>query len=100
MEMLKQLVLASLTVLSFGVILAQSNGTEIGKFTVWHPTLLNLGFEWSIIGDENRNAIVEVQFRTVGENKWRDAMPLVRFGSERVFRAREHLDYAVPDDFA
>ena len=98
--MLKQLIFVCLTVLSFGTILAQSNGTEVGKFTVEHPTLLNLGFEWSIIGDENRNAIVEVQFRTVGETKWRDAMPLLRIGGERVFRAREHLDYTVPNGFA
>ena len=27
-------------------------------------------------------------------------MPLVRMGGERVFRAREHLDYTVPDGFA
>ena len=29
-----------------------------GKFVVEHPTLLNLGFEWEIHGDANRNATV------------------------------------------
>ena len=63
--MFKQLILLCLIVLSFGTILAQKNATEAGKFTVEHPTLLNLGFEWSISGDENRNAKVEVQFRAL-----------------------------------
>ena len=31
---------------------------------------------------------------------WRDALPLVRIGGERVFRQRENLDYTVPDGFA
>lgn len=98
--MLKQSILICLTVLCFGMVQAQQNATEAGKFTVEHPTLLNLGFEWSITGDENRNATVEVQFRAVGEREWRDAMPLVRIGGERIFRAREHLDYTVPDGFS
>lgn len=98
--MFKQSILLCLAILSFGTILAQKNATEAGMFTAEHPTLLNLGFEWSISGDENRNAKVEVQFRAVGENKWRDAMPLVRIGGEHIFRAREHLDYTVPNGFA
>jgi hypothetical protein len=32
-------------------------GTEAGRFVVEHPTLVNLGFEWSIRGDENRNRV-------------------------------------------
>jgi hypothetical protein len=80
--------------------LAQSNATQVGKFVVEHPTLLNLGFEWPITGDANRNATVTVQFRPVGETSWRNALPLVRIGGERVFREREHLDYTVPQGFA
>src|SRR5688500_5595351 len=76
------------------------NGTEAGRFVVEHPTLLNLGFEWSIRGDANRNASVEVEFRAAGESAWRRGLPLVRIGGERVFRAREHLEYVVPDGFA
>jgi hypothetical protein len=76
------------------------NATETGKFTVEHPTLVNLGFEWAIRGDANRNATVDVEFRAVGETAWRKALPLVRVGGERVFRAREHLEYVVPDGFA
>ncbi len=76
------------------------NGTNAGRFVVEHPTLLNLGFEWAIRGDANRNATVSVEFRAVGESAWRPALPMVRIGGERVFRKREHLDYTVPDGFA
>ncbi|HYZ84235.1 MAG TPA: hypothetical protein VE621_07520, partial [Bryobacteraceae bacterium] len=74
--------------------------TEAGKFVVEHPTLLNLGFEWSISGDTNRNATVSAEYRKVGEPSWRPALPLVRIGGEKVFRRRENLDYTVPDGFA
>jgi hypothetical protein len=76
------------------------NRTLAGKFVVEHPTLLNLGFEWEIRGDANRNATVTVQFRAVGESGWRQALPLVRIGGENVYRRRENLDYTVPDGFA
>jgi len=76
------------------------NTTAAGKFVVEHPTLLNLGFEWEIRGDANRNATVAVQFRAVGETDWRQALPLVRIGGENVYRRRENLDYTVPDGFA
>ncbi len=76
------------------------DSTRAGRFTVEHPTLRNLGFEWTISGDANRNASVKVEFRRVGESAWREALPLVRVGGERIFRTREHLDYTVPDGFA
>src|SRR6516162_11496805 len=74
--------------------------TLAGRFVVEHPTLVNLGFEWGIRGDANRNATVAVEFRAVGESGWREALPLVRIGGENVYRRREHLDYTVPDGFA
>ena len=37
-----------------------------GVFRFEPPTLLNLGFEWDIAGDDNRNAAVEVSFREKG----------------------------------
>ena len=76
------------------------DATQAGRFVVEHPTLLNLGFEWAIAGDANRNAAVSVEFRAVGESAWRKGLPLVRVGGERIFRTREHLDYTVPDGFA
>ena len=76
------------------------DSTRAGRFTVEHPTLHNLGFEWAITGDDNRNASVTVEFRRVGDAEWRSALPLVRVGGERIFRKREHLEYTVPDGFA
>lgn len=76
------------------------NGTRVGSFVVEHPTLLNLGFEWPIRGDANRNATVLVQYRRVNDSEWRPALPLARIGGEKIYREREHLDYTVPDGFA
>lgn len=80
--------------------LQAQNAVRAGRFHVEHPTLMNLGFEWAIEGDANRNATVAVQFRAAGESKWRDALPLVRIGGENVYRRRENLDYTVPHGFA
>ncbi len=92
----------SLILLSVGLLHTAhaENGTRAGRFTVEHPTLHNLGFEWTISGDANRNASVAVDFRRPGDSSWKRALPLVRIGGERVFRKREHLDYTVPDGFA
>src|ERR1700733_13036215 len=76
------------------------NSTLAGEFVAEHPTLMNLGFEWGIRGDANRNATVNVEFRAAGETDWRQALPLVRIGGENVYRRRENLDYTVPDGFA
>jgi hypothetical protein len=85
------------------LLVAQANaedGIKAGRFTVEHPTLHNLGFEWEIEGDANRNAAVAVRFRKVEESEWHQALPLLRIGGEKVYRRREHLDYTVPDGFA
>jgi len=86
--------------LFLAITLSAQNGTQAGRFVVEHPTLLNLGFEWFIDGDANRNATVAVQFRAVGESAWRPALPLLRMGGERIFRKMEGLEYKVPNGFA
>jgi hypothetical protein len=80
--------------------LAAQNSTSSGRFHVEHPTLLNLGFEWLIDGDADRNATVEVRFRKTGTAEWRPALPLLRIGGERVYRDRESMTYTVPHGFA
>ena len=80
--------------------LQAQNSTRAGRFHVEHPTLLNLGFEWSIEGDANRNASVEVRFRKESTTEWRPALPLLRIGGERVYRDRESMTYTVPEGFA
>ena len=81
-------------------ILQAQNAARSGRFHVEHPTLLNLGFEWLIDGDANRNSTVELRFRKVGTTAWRPALPLLRIGGERVFRDRESMTYTVPQGFA
>ena len=37
-----------------------------GELLIEPATLINLGFEWFIQGDSNRNAVVEVSYRKTG----------------------------------
>lgn len=55
-----------------------------GELIVAPPTLLSLGFDWWIDGDENRTARVDVSFRRKGSADWRTALPLLRLQNEIV----------------
>src|SRR5688572_18043681 len=55
-----------------------------GELMVEPPTLINLGFEWLIEGDDNRNAVVAVSYRKLGESAWKYGLPLLRLHGERV----------------
>jgi hypothetical protein len=70
-----------------------------GEFIIEHPTLINLGFEWHIDGDANRNASVEVSYRKQGETAWHQAMPLLRLHGEQVFQ-RNVFNLVTPNMFA
>jgi len=76
------------------------DAVQAGHLVIEPPTLICLGFEWEIAGDENRNASVQAEYRVSGETGWKEALPLLRIGGERVFRSAEHLDYTVADRFA
>src|ERR1700729_2380976 len=54
------------------------------NFYVEPPTLISLGFEWQIEGDDNRNASVAVSWRKKGEGAWKEGLPLLRIGNERL----------------
>lgn len=75
------------------------DSTTPGEFVIEPPTLENLGFEWFISGDENRNAVVEVSFRPRGAQSWQSAQPMLRLGDERILN-RTQLDVVVPRMFA
>lgn len=77
-----------------------NNAVTAGEFIVEPATIHNLGFEWKISGDDNHNATVAVQYRKVGETNWREALPLLRIGDEKVGRARNFLEYWTPRMFA
>ena len=80
--------------------LSASDSVTAGEFIVEPATFHNAGFEWKISGDDNRNATVSVRFREVGETSWREGQSLLRIGDERVWRAREYLEYWTPRMFA
>ena len=52
------------------VAFENENRTESGLFVIESPTLINLGFEWYIRGDDNHNAVVQVAYRKKGEGAW------------------------------
>ena len=82
--------------LTAGFDVQASNAVTAERFIVEPPTLICLGFEWEISGDANRNASVTVEYRRPGEAAWRQGMPLLRMGGEKIFRA----PYTVPHRFA
>src|SRR5689334_3858097 len=78
---------------------AKSNVVTVGEFVIDPPTLINLGFEWMIQGDDNRNAAVAVTYRKKGESQWRQGMPLLRLQNEEIFQG-DRLDLVSPNMFA
>jgi hypothetical protein len=55
-----------------------------GAASVEPPTLVSLGIDWSIDGDDNRNAAVAVEYRQAGTTEWRTGLPLMRLQNEQV----------------
>jgi hypothetical protein len=92
------LLLAVSALLVQGVFAA--NPTVAGRLHVEPSTFENLGFEWPIEGDANRDATVKVWYREAGQTAWKAALPLLRIGGERIYRDREWLSYIVPEGFA
>jgi hypothetical protein len=75
------------------------NAIVAGELLIEPPTLINLGFEWFIQGDANRNASVAVSYRKQGDAAWRDALPLLRLQGERIY-AESRVDVISPNMFA
>ncbi len=80
--------------------------TIAGELIAERPTLVSLGFEWRISGDDNRNARVEVAYRKKGERPWRNGLPLLRLQHEQVQGGipreggRHYFSYVAPNMFA
>lgn len=67
------------------------DATIPGEPVAPYPTLINLGIEWPIEGDDNLNGVVNVRCRAAGETDWRAAMPLRRVPAGKTSRpATEH----------
>src|SRR5262245_51809033 len=80
-------------------VASEGNEIRMGEFLVDPPTLINLGFEWFVDGDDNRNARVDVSYRRQGETQWKSALPLLRLQGERVYQGPQ-LDVISPNMFA
>ena len=100
---MKTKLLLALAILGFVHIASGSalaaNPTKAGEFIVDPPTLINLGFEWFIDGDDNRNAGVAVTYRKQGETRWLQALPLLRLQGERIYNGLQ-IDVVSPNMFA
>ena len=71
-----------------------------GELVIDHPTLINLGFEWVIQGDDNRNANVDVSYRKQGETVWKQGLPLLRLHGERIYQTEGVFNVISPNMFA
>ena len=65
-----------------------------GAVNVDRPTLVTLGVQLLISGDDDHDAAVTVRYRETGAGTWRDAMPLFRVHPESV------VGRTVPEQFA
>lgn len=91
----------SMILLSFPYLLQAQNAVKGAEFIIEPPTLENLGFEWYIEGDDNRNSTVKVEYRLAGTNNaWIEGMPLLRIGGPGHYIERAGIDYTVPHMFA
>jgi hypothetical protein len=76
-----------------------ANSTVVGELYVEPPTLINLGFEWRITGDDNHNATVTVLYRKKGTQTWYPGLPWLRLNAERVL-SNVRFDVISPNMFA
>ena len=76
------------------------DGTTAGELIVEPATLNALGFEWTIDGDDNRNAAVAVAYRAEGTSDWQAGLPLLRIQNEEMRNVYNAFDYTAPNMFA
>ena len=102
---MRQILLAIAAIIALTNSAAADNAVKPGDFVVERSTLLSLGFEWKIGGDENRNAMVKVTYRQTGSTAWKQALPLFRMGGEFIAGPKpqfgpNYYNYTVPPGFA
>lgn len=76
------------------------NQTKAAEFIIEPATLLCAGFQWAISGDVNRNANVDVKFRKKGSVEWKQGLPLLRIGGEKVYGHEQQWVYTTEQMFA
>ena len=104
--MKNMMLFVALTVLIAPGFAGRTTGQEMvikvkpGELVIDHPTLINLGFEWVIQGDDNRSAKVDVSYRKQGETAWKQGLPLLRLHGERIYQTDGVFDVISPNMFA
>ena len=58
------------------------DATVPGAVNTPYPTLHHLAVVWEIQGDDDLDSVVTVRYRPVGEQRWRQGMPLRRIPSQ------------------
>jgi len=99
---LSEVAIGLLLTFAVGRSLAADRALKVkpGELVIDPPTLINLGFEWLIEGDDNRNASVDVAYRKPGATAWKKALPLLRLQAERIYQAEGVFDVVSPNMFA
>ena len=65
---------------------AQEGAAKVVDARATTPTLHCLGFEVVVEGDSDADAAVLARFRKEGDDKWREALPLLRVNPEAMVR--------------
>jgi hypothetical protein len=86
--------IAILSVLAGGSRASADDVLHPGVVNLDRPTLVTLGVQLLVSGDDDHDAQVAVRYRPVGDPVWRDAMPLYRVHPEDV------VGRTVPEQFA
>jgi len=71
-----------------------------GRLAADRPTFHCLGVYWSVQGDADRDAAVDVAFRRKGDAAWRPAHPLLRMQNDRIASSNPTWAWTTPDMFA
>ena len=79
---MKRHILSALLLVCLSRFVHAGNAVVAGEFMIDPPTLECLGFEWDVKGDDNRNATVEVEYKTGWFGRWKRALPLLRIKGE------------------
>jgi hypothetical protein len=88
-----------LTLLARPLSLPAANASKpVGEPHLERPTLYSLGVYWIVQGDDNQNALIQLQYRRAGSSSWRPGAPLRRVerGAHLMGKYGSRLD--VPGD--
>src|SRR6185295_14744387 len=96
---MKNSIAAALLMALMAPVAWAENRTTTGEVLIEPPTLMALGLEWPIEGDDNRNAHVAMSYRKKGAEKWSRALDPLRIQNEEVY-ARGALDWKAPNMFS